>query len=202
MVWALVLGRERAYRERLVDLARVVPGDSILDVGCGTGTLAIAFGRRLGPASRVRGIDASSEMIAAGRRKAHRAGVAIEFEEALAEALPFRDGSFDVVTSTTVLHCVSAAARPQCLREMRRVLKPGGRLLAADFGGAVSERRSPIARHIRAHVDFNLETVLSDLQQAGLEPVEQGAVGFGDLRFVLARAVRLTGSEDQADGRR
>src|SRR5260370_7740002 len=63
LVWLLSLGRERDYRENTLDLARVKPGESVLDVGCGTGTLAIAAKRRVGPAGRVCGIDASPEMI-------------------------------------------------------------------------------------------------------------------------------------------
>ena len=65
LVWLLTLGRERAFRERLIELARLRPGEWVLDVGCGTGTLAIAAKRRVGPAGNVHGIDASPEMIAA-----------------------------------------------------------------------------------------------------------------------------------------
>jgi len=64
LVWALTFGRERAYRERLADLARLVRGESALDVGCGTGGLAIVLRQRLGPSSSVHGIYPSPEMIA------------------------------------------------------------------------------------------------------------------------------------------
>src|SRR5215471_15579110 len=63
LAWLLTFGRERAFRERLVGLARVDPGDTVLDVGCGTGTLAIAAKRRVGAAGAVHGVDASLEMI-------------------------------------------------------------------------------------------------------------------------------------------
>ena len=74
LTWLLTLGRERAFRDRLVDLARLAPGESVLDAGCGTGTLAIAAKRRVGPSGAVHGIDASPEMIARARRKAAKAG--------------------------------------------------------------------------------------------------------------------------------
>ena len=74
MVWLLTFGRERAFRERLVELARVQLGESVLDVGCGTGSLAIAAKRRVGPTGIVHGIDASPEMIARATRKATKAG--------------------------------------------------------------------------------------------------------------------------------
>lgn len=77
MVWLLTLGRERPFRERLVELARLQPGESVLDVGCGTGTLAIAAKRRVGPTGIVQGIDASPEMIARATRKANKAGVEV-----------------------------------------------------------------------------------------------------------------------------
>src|SRR3712207_4299905 len=70
MAWLMTLGRERKFREKLVDLARLRPGESVLDVGCGTGTLAIAAKRRVGPTGEVYGIDASPEMIVRASKKA------------------------------------------------------------------------------------------------------------------------------------
>jgi ubiquinone/menaquinone biosynthesis C-methylase UbiE len=183
-------GAERAYRERLIDLARIRPGESVLDVGCGTGTLALAAKRRVGQAGRVVGIDASPAMVARARRKAAKAGADLAFEVAIAEALPFSDAEFDAVLSTTVLHCLPEDARRQSIHEMRRVLKPGGRLLAVDFGGPMDERRSLIA-HLRHHLHFDLRGVIPVLRDAGLTGVETGAVGFSDLRFALAAAPEI-----------
>jgi ubiquinone/menaquinone biosynthesis C-methylase UbiE len=103
-VWLMTLGRERVYRERFVDLAHLAPGESVLDVGCGTGTLAIVSKRRVGPAGTVHGIDASPEMTARAREKAKKAGVEVFFKQGVVEALPFPDAHFDAVVSTLMLH--------------------------------------------------------------------------------------------------
>src|SRR5712692_1683887 len=79
LIWLVSLGREQTYREKTLNLAGLKPGESVLDVGCGTGTLAIAAKRRVGPAGRVHGIDASAEMIARARKKAKKAGVEVTF---------------------------------------------------------------------------------------------------------------------------
>src|SRR5688572_23501400 len=104
LAWMLTLGRERAFRERLVGLARVESGEAVLDVGCGTGTLAITAKRCVGAASAVYGIDASPEMIERAKRKAAKAGVQVTFQTAIVEALPFHGAQFDVVLSTLMLH--------------------------------------------------------------------------------------------------
>jgi ubiquinone/menaquinone biosynthesis C-methylase UbiE len=187
LVWLLTLGRERVFREKVVQLARLKPGESILDVGSGTGTLAIAAKRLVGPKGTVCGIDASPEMIVRARNKAMKAGVEVVFKNAVAEALPFPDAQFDAILTSMVLHHLPSEARQQGFREMRRVLKPGGRLLAVDFGGSGRERRGLIA-HFHRQNQFDLREVIPVLSEAGLDSVESGAVGFSDLQFVLAAA--------------
>jgi ubiquinone/menaquinone biosynthesis C-methylase UbiE len=185
LAWLFLLGRERAFRERLVRLARLEPGQSVLDVGCGTGSLAIAAKRRVGPGGTVRGIDASPELIARARRKARKAGVDVPFTIGVVEALPFPDGHFDAVLSTLMLHHLPREARRQCAREMRRVLKPGGRVLAVDFGGA--DRKSVI-EHFHRHGRVDVHEIVELLTEVGLQIVESGAVGVRNLNFVLATA--------------
>jgi ubiquinone/menaquinone biosynthesis C-methylase UbiE len=119
LVSLLSLGGERTYREKILELARLKPGESVLVVGCGTGTLAIAAKRHVGSAGKVYGIDASPEMIARARKKAKKAA-AVDFENAFVENLPFRDANFDVVLSTTMLHHLPDKGRRQCLREVGR----------------------------------------------------------------------------------
>jgi len=185
LVWLLTLGRERAFREKIVRLARLQPAETVLDVGCGTGSLAIAAKRHIGPTGTVCGIDASAEMLARAERKARKAGVEIVFKNAMAQGLPFPDAHFDVVLTTVMLHHLPRNARQQCAAEMRRVLKPGGRVLAVDFGLAPRERKGILA-HFHRHGHVKLPDMITMLSEAGLKAVESGAVGIRDLQYVLA----------------
>ena len=187
LAWLLTFGRERAFRERLVELARLEPGDAVLDVGCGTGTLAIAAKRRVGAAGTVHGIDASPEMIDRAKRKAMKTGVDVIFHTASVEALPFPDAQFDAVVSTLMLHHLPRPIRQQCAREIRRVLKPGGRVLAVDFTVPARERKGLIARFHR-HGALAIDDITGLLSEAGLRVAESGSVGMMDLQFALATA--------------
>jgi ubiquinone/menaquinone biosynthesis C-methylase UbiE len=186
-VWLMTFGRERSFREQLLTPAHLQPGESVLDVGCGTGTLAIAAKRRVGPAGTVYGIDASPEMIARASKKTKKAGVEVILQTGLAESLPFPDARFDVVLSTVMLHHLPRKARQQGLREMRRVLKPGGRVLAVDFGGGSGNRRGLLA-HFHRHGHIDARDLIASVTDAGLHVVESGAVGVKDLQFLVAEA--------------
>lgn len=186
-VWLVSLGRERSYREKALGLASLKPGESVLDIGCGTGTLAIAAKRRVGSAGRVYGLDASPEMIARASKKAKKAGVEILFKNGIVEALPFPDGQFDVVMSTVMLHHLGRKARQQCAQEVRRVLKPGGRVLAVDFARPAEGKRG-LLDHFHHHGYLNLQDLVVLLTQAGLNITQSGALGIADLQFVLAAA--------------
>lgn len=187
LVWLLLLGRERAFRDRLAALASLAPGQSVLDVGCGTGSLAIAAKRSVGPAGRVVGVDASPVMIARAARKARRAGLEVTLTTAVAQRLPGPDAQFDRVLNTLMLHHLSAEGRQQCALEMRRVLKPGGRVLAVDFGKPAATRRSLIG-HLHRHSRLDADRIAALLRDAGLEVLESGPVGVLGLDYVLAGA--------------
>jgi ubiquinone/menaquinone biosynthesis C-methylase UbiE len=187
LAWILTLGRERAFRDRLVQLARLEAGDSVLDIGCGTGTLAIAAKRRVGATGMVEAIDASPEMIERATRKAARAEIDVVFRTGSAEALPFPNGRFDVVLSTLMLHHLPRPAREQCMSEVRRVLRPGGRVLAVDFAIPARERTGVLAR-LHRHGHLALHDIEKLLNTSGLQVVESGAVGVSDLQFALAIA--------------
>src|SRR5262245_39565549 len=171
LVWLLTLGRERAFRAKILRPVRLAAGESVLDVGCGTGSLAIAAKRQVGPNGAVHGIDASREMIARAGKKARKAGLEIDFTYAAAQALPFPGGQFAVVLRTIMLHHLPRTTREQCTREMRRVLKPGGRALAVDFGGPARESGGLLTRFHR-HGRVDLRDVIALLSEAGLTIVE------------------------------
>lgn len=183
---AVTLGRDRQLRERLAKLARLAPGESVLDVGCGTGTLALAAKRAVGAGGVVVGIDASSEMIAMADAKASRAGAGVTFQVAAAEHLPFDDASFDVVLSTLMLHHLPGPVRRECVREAMRVLRHGGRLLAVDFSAPSGRERGGLITRLHRHGGVPLDAIVALLSDAGFRVVEKGSVGVSDLRFVLA----------------
>lgn len=128
-------GRLRELRRRVLDRAGLDAGSAVLDVGCGTGTLAIEAAARVGAGGRTAGIDPGPKQIARARSKARRRHLAVDFQTAGIEALPFPDASFDAVTSTLMLHHVPDGAKPAGMREIHRVLRPGGRVVVADFTG-------------------------------------------------------------------
>jgi SAM-dependent methyltransferase len=121
----------------------------------------------------------------------------VTFQTAIVEALPFPDASFDVVLSTLMLHHLPGPARQQCAREMRRVLKPGGRVLAVDFATPARERRGLLA-HLHRHGHLAPRDLVELLREAGLKVVESGSVGVSDLQFVVA-TVPSRRDDDQED---
>ena len=129
-----LLGAERFHR-RLLGQAAITPGARVLEIGCGTGNLAI-LARRLYPQAEVVGIDPDPKALARARRKAGRGGLQVQFDRAYAERLPFPEASFDVVLSALMLHHLPSDLRVAALREARRVLTPAGSLHLVDFAGA------------------------------------------------------------------
>jgi len=188
LVWFVSLGREGRFREKTLDFAKLKPGESVLDVGCGTGTLAIAAKRRVHRDGRVCGIDASPEMIARAKKKASKAGIEVLFRTGLAEAQPFPDGEFDVVLATVMLHHLPRKPRQQCAREILRVVKPGGRVLAVDFGAGTGERTWLPSHFHSRHGRVAPEDLTALFSEAGFARIENGTLGIGDLHFVLAEA--------------
>jgi demethylmenaquinone methyltransferase/2-methoxy-6-polyprenyl-1,4-benzoquinol methylase/phosphoethanolamine N-methyltransferase len=189
MTTVLSLGRERRVRERTLEVASIAAGEAVLDVGCGTGTLALAAKRQVGDDGSVEGIDPSPEMIGRAREKAARHGLEIVFEVAGAEELPFSDERFDAVLCTLVFHHISEESRGKAIDEMRRVVNPGGRLLIVEpeKPRGISALLHPGAILRAHHAGPALGRALDLMKRAGFAAVVTGPLGFGGLGYVLGR---------------
>jgi demethylmenaquinone methyltransferase / 2-methoxy-6-polyprenyl-1,4-benzoquinol methylase len=141
----LSFGAHRSWRRAAVRLSRVRPGDRVLDCATGTGDLAFAMKRAVGPGGEVVGTDFCAEMLASAPAKAKRAGLDVRFEVADALALPYGDASFDVASIAFGIRNVDDPLR--CLREMARVVRPGGRVVVLEFG----QPRGPFGALFRAY---------------------------------------------------
>ena len=124
-------GRRRATFQALIAAAGVQAGQRVLDVGCGTGYFARMLAQAVGADGLVVGVDASPEMIAYASRRAGRTRNC-QFQVGTAESLGFPAGHFDAVVSSLFIHHLPEDLQVTALREMRRVLRPGGTLLVAD----------------------------------------------------------------------
>ena len=144
-----LLGVDSA-RHALLEQAALKPGFSVLDVGCGTGTLAVLI-KRLHSKVEVIGLDPDHRALGRAKRKAHRAGVSVRFDRGFADALGYADRRFDRVFSSMMLHHLEAHDQQSMLLEIRRVLKPGGRLELLDFEGPESHRHAGLSRLFHSH---------------------------------------------------
>jgi ubiquinone/menaquinone biosynthesis C-methylase UbiE len=188
-------GRDKAVREKLIELAAPAPGEKVLDVGCGTGTLAIATKPQVG-AGEVHGIDASPEMIQVAKEKSAKGGSDIDFRVALIEEIPFPDASFDLVTSSLMLHHLPDNLKAKGFLEIRRVLKPGGRFMAMDFA---APSHSPLGHLLSIFGHSSGESMVDKLA-----PMLKDA-GFSDVEGIATRHkyyanIRATGEGGHAHG--
>jgi demethylmenaquinone methyltransferase / 2-methoxy-6-polyprenyl-1,4-benzoquinol methylase len=126
------LGVHRLWRRAAVRYSGAKEGDRVLDCATGTGDLALAFKRKVGASGQVVGTDFCPEMLQSAPAKASAAGLVVDFQVADALALPFADDSFDVASIAFGIRNVDDPVR--CLKEMARVVRPGGRVVVLEFG--------------------------------------------------------------------
>lgn len=123
---------ERSWKNRLVERVAPAPKDVIVDLGCGTGTLAIML-KEACRSAHVVGIDPDEAMLRPAREKVRSAGVEVDLRTGRADRLPLGDGSATKVVSSLVFHHMQQDTKRAALGEARRVLRPGGRLVLADW---------------------------------------------------------------------
>lgn len=185
----------------MLEMIRPGAGQRVLDVGCGDGVLALELWQR---GAGVTGVDASAGMIAAARRRAHRQGAGPRFEVARAQSLPYPADSFDAVAAVTLLCFLDDAEARRSLREIARVLGPGGRLVIGELGrwSVWAARRrlrgwlgAPLWRQARFRSGAELRALV---RESGLHVEElRGAIYYPPLGL----AARLLAPLDRSLGR-
>lgn len=179
---AVTFGRYRSFVAREVARLRLGPSDRVLDLACGTGLVLHEVARRLGPRGEVVGVDNSEAMLEqAARRRlpkspAHSGTERVAYVRAEADALPLPDDTFDWVTLFLGLHEIAPGARLPALREVKRVLRPGGRGLVLDFASGGSRLRRALTRFALTAMEGPDAWTITDpgvpalVKQAGLRP--------------------------------
>ena len=184
------LGVNGANSRMIVEMAKIKPGDKVLDVGCGTGDLTLTAKNYVGVSGSAHGIDASLEGIDLARKKAKRSDSEAVFEVGLIENIAYPDATFDIVISRLVIHHLPDDLKRWGIAEIFRVLKPGGLVFLADF----KPPTNPILAHIvtalvghRMMMQSKLEDILPMLTEIGFVEVASGLTRSALLAFVSGK---------------
>ena len=169
--------REKRFKQHLLQQASLQPEWDVLDLGCGTGTLAL-WAKQIQPASHIVGLDGDPQILEIARRKARKRQCEIEFKECLSYRLPFENNSFDCVLSSLFFHHLTPDQKTATLAEVRRVLRPGGALHVADWGAATGRVSRTLFRSIERldgtpnTIDHVMGRFPDYLSQAGFQQAE------------------------------
>jgi ubiquinone/menaquinone biosynthesis C-methylase UbiE len=184
------LGVNGANSRMIVEMAKIKPGDKVLDVGCGTGDLTLTAKKYAGASGSAYGIDASPQGIDLARKKAKRSGSAAVFEVGLIEKIAYPDATFDVVISRLVIHHLPDDLKRQGFKEIFRVLKPGGLVFLADFKPPTNPILAHVASALVGHrmmMQSNVSSIPPMLMEAGFIVVASGPTRSALLAFVSGK---------------
>lgn len=186
LLWrVLSRGRTDDTHEATLVLADYSPTDDLLDIGCGTGALVLVAEERFGATGMLVGLDVEGGMIAKANAKADHLDSAATFAEATMTSIPYQDESFDVVTSSLMLHHVPEDEHLQGFRELHRVLRPQGRIVVADINLAERSAVSRLHGVRRPTEDTVQRGVPAKLEAAGFRVTGTGRHSFKALSYVI-----------------
>jgi ubiquinone/menaquinone biosynthesis C-methylase UbiE len=185
LVKLFTFGKENTFRNQMIRQAAIPTGAAVLDVGCGTGTLALLAKTEVGNLGRVYGIDASPEMIAVAQQKAHQQKREVDFQTGVIEALPFADGMFDVVLSSLMFHHLPPDLKQRGLAEIYRVLKPGGRVLIVDMTRPTTlPQRLTMTALVHHGQTSDVHDLLPLMEKIGYERIQTGSMTWRAIGFI------------------
>ena len=169
--------QEEHFKRELIRQAQIQPGQHVLDLGCGTATLAVMV-KQAYPDALVTGLDGDPQVLQIGRAKAKKAGVALTLDQGMAYELPYPDASFDRVLSSLMFHHLTTQNKQRAIKEVYRVLRPGGSFLIVDFGrpqGIWSRLILPVMARLEEVADNYKGLLLTMLRLAGFEAIASTA---------------------------
>jgi ubiquinone/menaquinone biosynthesis C-methylase UbiE len=179
----MTLGREQILRQKTIELAQIEPGESVLEVGCGTGSLTLAAKQKIGKTGKAVGIDVIPGMVEYSQKKAEQAQEEISFQLGSINQIPFGDNTFDVVMGSFMIFHMSDKTRKEGIKEIWRVLKPQGRLLFVDLAIPEQPLQKAIAKAIifRGGLEHNLTELIPTFTTIGFSKIEYASVKFSIL---------------------
>lgn len=164
---------EDSFKRKLVSQSRILPGMKVLDLGCGTGTLTVMLKKEY-PNSTITGLDGDPQMLDIPRQKS--ANLNIQWDQGMAYALPYPDGSFDRVVTSLVIHHLVTEDKRRTFHEIYRVLKPNGALCVLDFGAHHSRTARLITMYMHGleEAGDNFDGLIPQfISAAGFESVDE-----------------------------
>jgi len=189
-----LLGADKA-KQPLIEQAEIKPGLRVLDIGCGTGSMAVLI-KRMHPEAEVVGIDPDPSALSVCKSKTNRAGLSIEFDRGFADHMPYADASFDRVFSSFMFHHLAADEKSATLGEIRRVLEPGGSLHLLDFvrehsvHSRTKEHGQLIHRHgsVAERIEGRMTSLMDEAGFVDAKELKRAKIFFGPIAYYRANS--------------
>ena len=188
-----LLGADKA-KLPLIEQAEIKSGFRVLDIGCGTGSMAVMI-KRMHPTAEVVGIDPDPMALSVAERKAKRAGVSVELDRGFADHMPYADASFDRVFSSFMFHHLPADEKSATLGEIRRVLKAGASLHLLDFVRAHGTHSKTEKHGLLVHrggaaaerIEGRMTAIMDEAGFVDAKEVSRGKIFFGPIAYYRAQ---------------